>query len=87
MVIWKRLSHERILPFHGVDTTNFQLALVYDWADCGNIIQYLDSNPQVSRTYLVSSPSSNTTDRLLTQDSIPSSTRWHRASGISTLSA
>lgn len=55
IVVWKRLSHEHVLRFHGVDKRNFQLALVYDWADSGNIIQYLDSHPEVSRTPLVSS--------------------------------
>lgn len=53
--MWKRLSHEHVLPFYGVDTTNFQLALVYDWADSGNIIQYLELHPKASRAHLVSS--------------------------------
>ena len=59
--MWKRLCHEHVLQFHGVDRTNFQLALVYDLEDSGNIVQYLDSNPEVSRTRLVSSPSSIST--------------------------
>ena len=53
VVVWKRLSHENVLPFYGVDTINFQLALVYDWADSGNINQYLNSHPKTSRTRLV----------------------------------
>jgi len=53
VVIWKRLCHEHVLRFHGVDKTNFQLSLVYDWQDSGNIVQYLDSNPKVSRTSLL----------------------------------
>ena len=53
MVVWKRLTHDNVLPFHGVDKINFQLALVYDWAGSGNITQYLGSNPNVSRTRLV----------------------------------
>ena len=52
--IWKRLNHENILPFHGVDTSMFQLALVYDWGHNGNITQYLESNPDASRPELVS---------------------------------
>ena len=51
--IWKRLSHENILPFHGVDTSLFQLALVYSWAHNGNITQYLESHPNASRPNLV----------------------------------
>jgi len=53
VAVWKRLCHEHVLQFHGVDKTNFQLALVYDWEDSGNIVQYLDSNPKVSRTRLL----------------------------------
>ena len=51
--IWKRLVHENVLPFHGVDTSMFQLALVYEWGHNGNIMQYLGSNPKVSRSELV----------------------------------
>lgn len=51
--IWKRLNHENVLSFHGVDTTIFELALVYDWGYNGNIIQYLEANPETSRTKLV----------------------------------
>jgi len=52
-VVWKRLAHNHVLPFHGVDMKNFQLALVYDWAVRGNITQYLNSNPGVSRICLL----------------------------------
>ena len=51
---WKRLVHENVLPFHGVDTSIFQLALVYDWSHNGNITQYLESHPDASRPELVS---------------------------------
>ena len=51
--IWKRLNHENVLPFHGVDMSTFQLALVYDWGHNGNIMQYLDSHPGTSRPRLV----------------------------------
>ena len=33
----------------------FQLCLVYDWGQYGNITQYLDSHPGASRPSLVSS--------------------------------
>ena len=52
--IWKRLVHENVLPFHGVDTSISQLALIYDWGHNGNITQYLESNPNASRPDLVS---------------------------------
>ena len=51
--VWKRLAHDNILPFHGVETSMFELALVYDWGYNGNIIQYLKSHPSASRPKLV----------------------------------
>ena len=53
MPTWRRLSHENILPFHGVNTTLFQLALVYDWGQNGNVNQYVASRPDESRPSLV----------------------------------
>ncbi|KAF9642619.1 kinase-like protein, partial [Thelephora ganbajun] len=50
---WKRLAHENVLPFHGVDTSMFQLALVYEWGHNGNIMQYLESHPDASRPKLL----------------------------------
>jgi len=64
--------------------TNFQLALVYDWAESGNINQYLSSHPGVSRTCLVLSPS--LPRRLFTNPGLYSSyTRLPKGSAISTL--
>jgi len=51
--VWKRLIHENVLPFRGVDMSAFQLALVYDWGHNGNIMQYLESHPDASRAKLV----------------------------------
>ena len=51
--MWRKLSHENILPFRGVNTTLFQLALVYDWGHHGNISQYIALNPGASRPSLV----------------------------------
>ena len=51
--IWKRLVHENVLPFHGVDTSVFQIALVYDWGHNENIVRYLKSNPDASIPELV----------------------------------
>jgi hypothetical protein len=50
---WKRLKHENVLKFHGVDTSLFQLAPVYEWGQNGNIMQYLESNPKALRSKLV----------------------------------
>ena len=54
--IWDGLIHENVVPFRGVDTSIFQLALVYDWCDNGNIMQYLESHPNASRPNLVIVP-------------------------------
>jgi len=51
--MWKKLSHENILSFRGVNMTLFQLALVYDWGQSGNISQYIVSHPGASRPALV----------------------------------
>lgn len=51
---WKRLFHSNILPFRGVNMTHFQLALVYDWGERGNITEYITSHPRVSRPSLLS---------------------------------
>ena len=54
MPIWQRLSHPHILPFRGVNMTLFQLALVYDLSENGDIIQYTASHPGASPIVLVS---------------------------------
>jgi serine/threonine protein kinase len=51
--MWGKLSHQNVLPFRGVTTTLFQLALVYDWGHSGNITQFVASNPRASRVSLV----------------------------------
>jgi len=49
VVLWKRLAHENILPFHGIDRSISPLALAYDWCEKGDVMQYLESNPDTSR--------------------------------------
>ena len=48
-----KLSHNNIVPFRGVDTTRFELALVYDAGYQGYILDYMKSHPQVSPSLLV----------------------------------
>ena len=52
-MVWKKLSHENIQPFRGVNMTLFRLALVHDWGKHGNINQYIASHPGASRPSLV----------------------------------
>lgn len=51
--VLRRLSHPHVLPFRGVNMTLYQLALVYDRGDNSNIVEYIASHPDVSRTALV----------------------------------
>ena len=51
--MWRKLSHENILPFRGVNVTLFQLAPIYDWGSNGDISQYMASYPGASRPSLV----------------------------------
>jgi len=45
IVLWKRLSHEDVIPFDGVDTTRpARLALVYPWAENPDIQQCPGAN-------------------------------------------
>ena len=47
--MWMKLTHPNIVAFRGVDMALFQLALVYDWEENGDIMQYLESHPETSR--------------------------------------
>ena len=51
--MWKKFTHPSIASFRGVATTPFRLALVYDWGEDGNIMQYMESNPEAPRLTLV----------------------------------
>jgi len=64
--MWIRLSHPNVLPFRGVNMTLSQLALVYDWGENGNIIQYVMSHPGASRTRLVRTAISTVKSKLVT---------------------
>ena len=50
---WRKLNHPNIVTFWGVDMTLFPLALVYDWEENGDIMEYLGSHPEASRPGLV----------------------------------
>lgn len=53
MALWKKLSHENVIPFYGVDACHLRVALVYPWAENQDIQQYLKANPGASRPNLV----------------------------------
>ena len=51
VVGWKWLQHENILPFVGVTPS---LAIVSDFMENGNIMEFIAKNPHHNRLYLVS---------------------------------
>lgn len=54
IAIWGKLNHPNVIAFRGVNTEHFgQLALVYDWAEHRDILQYIELNPAAPRQVLV----------------------------------
>lgn len=54
VVVWRRLSHINVLPFLGVSTTVFKLAMVSEWMSNGTITDYVEKHPEANRLRLVS---------------------------------
>jgi len=50
----KMERHENIVPLYGVSTTIATFCLVYPWYENGNIMDYLEKNPEVNRFDLAS---------------------------------
>jgi len=48
------LSHPNLLPFYGFCRPGGQLWLVYPWAENGNVVEFLQSNPTANRVHLCS---------------------------------
>jgi len=53
----KEVKHENILPFYGVWTTVSDFGLVFPWYKNGDIMDYLEKQPDVNPFDLVSAPS------------------------------
>jgi serine/threonine protein kinase len=57
VILWKRLSHQNILPLLGVsvskDPRHFRI--ISEWMPNGNVMEYTSSNPEANRLRLVSS--------------------------------
>ena len=45
----KQLEHKNILPFYGVSTTVSDFCLVFPWYKNGNIMDYLEMNPEINQ--------------------------------------
>ena len=61
--MWKRLTHQNILPLLGVTITPLQL--ISTWMPGGELPKYIEKNPNVDRLKLVGAPPVVITPRLL----------------------
>lgn len=54
-ITWHRLSHDRIVPFYGIDQRQFPLSMVCKWMVYGDVVSFIKDNPEANRPRLVSS--------------------------------
>ena len=52
-VLWKRLTHENILPFMGVSRDIGEFCLISPWMSNGTIMEYIRDNNQINLLELV----------------------------------
>lgn len=55
VTIWEQLSHPNVLKFYGVFYCLDRLSFVSPWMENGNILKYLENEPETERFPLVSS--------------------------------
>ena len=53
IVIWRRLSHQNVLPVLGVSPKLFPLCTITVWVINGNVMDYTSKHPEVNRLHLV----------------------------------
>lgn len=53
-VTWKHMKHTNIVPFRGVTVAPLQL--ISDWMPGGDLLQYINGNPDADRLSLVCFP-------------------------------
>ena len=61
--MWKHLTHPNILSLLGVTITPFQL--ISNWMSGGDLLRYIEKNPNADRLELVGVPPVSITLRLL----------------------
>jgi hypothetical protein len=52
-VAWKHLRHPNVLPLLGVTVSERRFAMVSEWMEHGNIIEFVGKDKDVNRTELV----------------------------------
>ena len=53
MITWKTLQHPNVLPLIGVTMTGTQFAMASEWMTNGNIVEFVEANPDANRFQLV----------------------------------
>lgn len=53
-ITWYRLSHDRVVPFYGIDQRKFPLSMVCKWMMYGHVVSFVKDNPEANRPKLVS---------------------------------
>ena len=56
-VAWKHLRHPNVLPLLGVTVSKHRFAMVSEWMENGNIIEFAKKDKPVNRAELVRRPS------------------------------
>jgi len=52
--VWSKLRHKNILSFYGIVTDLGQIHMVSPWQEHGNVLEYVDHNPEANRLHLLS---------------------------------
>ena len=52
-VAWKHLRHPNVLPLLGVTVSEYRFAMVFEWMENGNIIDFVGKDKYVNPTKLV----------------------------------
>jgi hypothetical protein len=64
-VAWKHLRHPNVLPLLGVTVGAYRFAMVSEWMEHGNIVEFVRADEHVNRTELVCHPSIPTPQSLI----------------------
>ena len=50
---WKHLQHPNILPLLGVTLNEYRFALVSEWMENGNVVEFIRRDPHANRAEFV----------------------------------